>query len=84
MTLYGLMRPIVRPANKFARYMSVKKQVGDDKKQSASKQSKPSALSSQQQQQQDLKLNLPNAGDFQLSMKNICQIEERIKKVRHV
>lgn len=29
----------------------------------------------------DLKLNLPNAGDFQLSMKNICQTEEKIKKV---
>lgn len=70
MTLYGLTRPIVRPANKFARYMSVKK-----------KSEKPNASSSQQQ---DLKLNLPNAGDFQLSMKNICQIEERIKKVRHV
>ena len=26
-------------------------------------------------------LNLPNAGQFELSMKNICQTEEKIKQV---
>ena len=26
-------------------------------------------------------LNLPNAGDFGLSMKNICKTEDKIKKV---
>ena len=26
-------------------------------------------------------LNLPNAGDFELSMKKICENEEKIKKV---
>ena len=31
--------------------------------------------------EKDMKLNLPNAGAFQLSMKNICQTEENIKKV---
>lgn len=37
--------------------------------------------SSTKQVKNELKLNLPDAGKFELSMKNICKNEENIRKV---
>lgn len=51
---------------------------------SATEVSKKGGKGVDPQSSNNLKLNLPQPGDFQLSMKNICETEERIKRVRMI